>query len=190
MFGGAMVATLQSPNGVATGMVYRRRYKRVEYATSPEQHEEMGYKPETWQADAVGFFALCLRNPRGEEERDLLQARLTFLRAGIPPRDDEGTVTGFVDQDRLEMAREEFLKELAWRIPEWGYAEEDDTGNVIAVPAPGEHPDNWKVFTLLSTALMTWLIEEACSAHLPDPKVSPSPLTSALPPDGVTVDSA
>lgn len=177
-----MVATLASPNGVAHGMVYRRRYKRVEYPASPEAHEEAGYRPETWCEDFVGFWAKCLRNPRGEEERDLLVTRLDFLKASIPPRDDEGIVTGVVDQDRLELTREEFLKELAWRIPEWGYAEEDDDGNVKAVPAPGEHPDNWRAFLILPTALMAWLIEEGLRAHLPDPKASPSPSTSAAPP--------
>lgn len=179
-----MVATLTSPNGVAHGMVYRRRYKRVEYASSPDAHEEMGYKPETWREEYVGFWASCLRNPRGEEERALLQTRLEFLKASIPPRNDEGVVVGTVDQAALEIAREEFLKELAWRIPAWGYAEEDDDGTVRPVPAPGEHPDNWRVFHLLPTALMTWLIEEAREAHMPDPKASPSPSTSAAPPVG------
>ncbi len=171
-----------SPNGVAHGMVYRRRYKRVEYAASPEQHEEMGYRPESWREEYVGFWANCLCNPRGEEERILLQTRLDFLKASIPPMDDEGTVIGAVDQDRLELARDEFLKELAWRIPEWGYAEEDDDGAIVAIPAPGEHPDNWRAFHVLPVALMTWLIDEAREAHLPDPKAWPSPSTPAAPP--------
>lgn len=181
-----VAAALTSPNGVAPGMVYRRRYKRVEYAPSPEAHEEMGYKPETWRDEYVGFWAKCLCNPRGEEERALMVTRLTFLKASLPPRDDEGVVIGVVDQDRLDLAREDFLKELAWRIPEWGYAEEDDDGNVKAIPAPGEHPDNWQVFSILPTVLMTWLVEEAREAHLPDPKASPLPSISAVPPVGET----
>lgn len=185
-----MVAAALSPNGVAHGMVYRRRYKRVEYPASPEAHEEMGYKPESWSEDFFGFFALCLRNPRGEEERVLLQTRLDFLKASLPPRDDEGQIVGTVDQERLEFAREEFLKELAWRIPEWGYAEENDAGDVVPVAAPGEHEDNWQVFHILPTALMTWLIEEAKEAHMPDPKALPSPSTSAAPRGGGTTDSA
>lgn len=164
-----MVATLQSPNGTATGLVLRRRTERLVYPASADAYAEEGFDPERWNPDGAGFWAKVVASLTGMDERNELQLRLAFYR------------------DTNDQTREDYFREIAWRVPEWGYATENDAGDVVPVPAPGEmvpeqrhenganaavfsergHDLNWQAFDLLPYGVGAWLVERVRTIHLP-----------------------
>lgn len=139
------------------GMVYRRRYKVVEYPATLDEWVAGGYRPEAWDEDFAGtFWAKILANPNGHEVRLESKLRNEFLTAPT------------------EANREAYRRELAARVPAWGYATEGESGEIVPVSAPGEHPDNWEAFDLLPVMVASWLSNEIQSAHLPKATTRPS----------------
>jgi hypothetical protein len=131
-------------------MVYRRRFKRIEYPASREEWEAGGYRPEAWDEDFAGtFWVKVLANPNGAEERMELKLRVEFL------------------SNSTDDTREAYRRELAWRVPEWNYATENDDGEIVPVAAPGASPDNWNAFELLPSMVASWLTSEIQNAHRP-----------------------
>lgn len=150
-----------SPNGTATGYVHRRRLERIAYPESPEAFAEEGFDPAIWCPDAVGFTARIVASINGLEERQEREIREAYLAA---PTDD---------------TRRDYYKELAWRVPEWNFSTEGSDGEVVLVPAPGEHGDNWQAFDLLPFWVLTWLAARVRTIHLPKrPKLEAPPTPS------------
>lgn len=142
------IATL-SPNGTATGYVYRRRLERVSYPETPEAYAEAGFNPDLWESAAVGFSARVVASITGLEERTEIQLRSAFF------------------SNATDESQADYYKELAWRIPEWNFATEGSDDTIVAVPAPGEDPDNWESLFLLPYGLLMWLMERVRTIHLP-----------------------
>lgn len=152
-----------SPNGVATGLVLRRRTERLVYPTSAEQYAEEGFDPERWNPDGAGFWAKVVASLTGMDERNELQLRIAFY------------------QHSDDAHRDDYYRELAWRVPEWGYATENDAGDVVPVPAPGEGDGNLQAFDLLPYGVGAWLVERVRTIHLPKRAKWETPSTTATP---------
>lgn len=164
------------------GFVHRRRYKTVVYPATIEDYVADGkYLRDGYREDYAGFSARMLASPNGAEERALSQAYFAFELARRPKRDDEGTIVEKIDPDRLQAAREDYLREVAWRIPEWNLEDENRDGELVTVPAPGESDDNWEALDVLPNTVMWWLIEEVRTAHLPDPLLPVAAGTTGTP---------
>lgn len=146
------MTALLSPNGTATGFVYRRRLERVHYPESSEAYAEAGFDPGHWNPDGVGFSARVIASITGVEERAELKSRLALF------------------QHPTDQTRQDYFREIAWRVPEWDYTDETRDGQIVAVPAPGEGPDNWEAFDLLPTGVGAWLVETVRTIHLPKRK--------------------
>lgn len=110
-------------------------------------------KPEGWadgDPDYSGFRARILANPTAGDvnhESELFGQIARNMR-------DQSLVDAYAEA-------------LAERVPEWEYAEEDENGDVVPVPAPGEGAGNWQAFYLLDPGLFWWLIGQIRGAHLP-----------------------
>jgi hypothetical protein len=133
-------------------MIYRRRTERVVYPESPEAYAESGFDPEMWREDGVGFWAKIICNITGAEERAELKSRLTLYR-------------GAADE-----TRQDYYREIAWRVPEWGFSTENAAGDIVRVPAPAENEDNFEASELLPYGVGAWLIEQVRTIHLPKRK--------------------
>lgn len=164
-----MVATLTSPNGAVSGLVMRRRVERITYPESADAYAESGFDPERWNPDGVGFWAKVVASISGMDERNELKSRLAFLRT---PNDQ---------------SREDYFRELSWRVPEWGFSTENVEGEIAIVAAPGEGDGNWEAFDLLPYGVGAWLVERVRTIHLPKRKpwrtetASEPPLTTDTP---------
>jgi hypothetical protein len=139
-------------------MIYRRRFKQITYPATIEEWEAGGYRPEAWDQDFAdgGFWAKVLANPNGADERMEVKLRFEFL---TKPTDEN---------------REAYRRELAWRVSEWNLETENSDGEVVAVGAPGENPDNWEAFELLPPLVASWLTNEIQIAHRPKAITPPS----------------
>jgi hypothetical protein len=134
-----------------SGMIYRRRYKRIDYPATVEEFTDAGYRADAFDPDFAegGFWVKVLANPTGHDERTELQLRAAFL------------------SDPNETNRADYLKELAARVTEWNYETEDADGTVTAVPAPADGDDGWRSFGLLPSMVQAWLTSEIQTAHRP-----------------------
>ena len=170
-----MSALALSPNGAAPGLVLRRRMVRLAYPESPEAYAEDGFDPERWNPDGTGFWARVVASLTGMDERNEIELRIAFFR------------------DPNDQTREDYYREIAWRVPEWGFATENDAGEVVPVPAPGEGDGNWRAFDLLPYGVGAWLVERVRTVHLPkrkpwtpsttdSPTPTPSPQATTPPP--------
>lgn len=66
----------------------------------------------------------------------------------------------------LDDDEEKYWQFCAPRILEWNAWAADESGNESPIPAPGEHPDNWRAVYALERPLVVWLIRLLSTAHL------------------------
>lgn len=66
-----------------------------------------------------------------------------------------------------ERTIEEYYQVIAGRVNAWEYEAENEAGEIVPVPAPGEGDDNWQAFLLLEPELAGWLLKQIRAAHLP-----------------------
>jgi hypothetical protein len=132
-------------------MQYRRRYEWVKF---PEGDD--------WNPDYAGFRAKVLVNPSGSELHE--ETRLFHASDGV--KQDEG-LTAEQLTAATRAAQDEYFQYVADRVPEWEYEAETVNGEILPVPAPGEHEGNWQAFYLLEWPLCIWLRNMIHYAHLP-----------------------
>ncbi len=125
-----------------SGLVTFRIYEWREYPTEPAEGAIFVPNPHY-----AGFRVKLLVNPTKGEVR---QEQQTFQSLG------EGAAT-----------EEDWYRVVAPRVVAWSLMGEDIDGNETPVPAPGEHPDNWVAFDMLSPDVVTWLVTEIKTAHVP-----------------------
>lgn len=136
-------------------MIYRKRYEWIEYPT------EKG-----WNLAYAGFRAKVLVNANGLELHE--ETKLFMASESARPVDtDDPTDSAELAAQELYDAQEAYFRYVADRVPEWNYQAETVEGDIKAVPAPGESPDNWKAFYLLEWPLCIWLRSAIHYAHLP-----------------------
>jgi hypothetical protein len=116
--------------------------------------------------DYTGFRAKILRNPTASEVRAENKAFLDWINPKKPMN-----------------SADDYYPAIASRVVAWEYEMPDENGDWVAVPAPGEQPDNWQAFLLLPPDLAGWLIRQVRTAHLPKVTTPPSmPVGSTEPP--------
>lgn len=113
--------------------------------------------------DYSGFRAKILKNPNASEVRAEAQAFLDWIN---PQKKGSGP--------------DDYYPVIAYRVIAWEFERMDDDGEIVAVPAPGEQPNNWQAFLLMPPDLAGWLIRQVRTAHLPKATTQP------LPPAGTT----
>ena len=129
-------------------------------------------KPEGWQEedlDFTGFRARILANPTAGDVNHESSLFTAIAR----------------DMSNRELI-DELCQGIADRVPEWEYTEEDDTGELVNVPAPGESDGNWQAFYLLEPSLFWWLVSKIRTAHLPKAKTRASKPASTTVPETLT----
>lgn len=144
-----------TPNGARPGVVFAHRWVWVDYP-APDPDDDADADDEAWQPnpDYQGFRALILKNPNGQEEIDERQA--------------------FVALAKRDITEDEYLEGIAWRVREWNALSGDDDGNVVPIPAPGEHPGNWPAWRAIPSDLCAWLVQEVRGANRPKSRTTPS----------------
>lgn len=162
-------------------MIYRRRYEWIEYPA-----EDPGNNLYEWNGEHTGFRARVLVNPNGAELRE--ETKLFAL-----------------SNNSDLVAQDAYWQAVAYRVPEWNIAVEDEDGTVQDIPAPGA---DWQSFLAIELDLAIWIRIAIHWAHrgkvlealqrpiLPDdagttdltPSTSDVPQNSQTPPDSNSTD--
>lgn len=129
-------------DSIVKPFVYRPRFVWVDYPTEAGEDDVLIPDP-----DYAGFRVRVLANPMGAQVRDE-QKQWAAWQAG-------------------EISEADYLASITHRISEWNLSQEDDDGNVIPVPCPGDADENLGAWYLLGPTVMYWLVGQIRTMHFP-----------------------
>jgi len=155
------------------GYAYFKRYEWIAYPSDqpdmlipdPESEDGKGTKlipAPWWRAEFVGFRARILVNPNGAQLRYEQEM--------------------YKQHARHTIKESEYLAAVADRVAEWDIVLVDEAGERAPLASPKEM--GWEAFLELPPLLLTWLMIEVRTAHLPKAMMSGG--SSAGPPASAT----